>query len=97
MSENAENLVPEHVRQIRTAVEDIKQEVSDLTFRMSAFERGQSNIGFRLSNLQGAISQVQPSAASRHRRADKLEGRGQTVGDRRLIDPNPGSTGLKAN
>ena len=79
MSENTENLVPEHLRQIRTVVEDIKQEVSDLMFPMSAFERDQSNIGFRLSNLQGAISQVQPSAASRHRRADKLEVRSQTV------------------
>ena len=97
MSENTENLVPEHLRQIRTVVEDLKQEVSDLTFPMSAPEKGQSDIGFRLSSLQGAISQVQPSAALRHRHADKLEVRSQTVEDRRLIDPNPGSTGLKAN
>jgi prefoldin subunit 5 len=73
MTEEATNLVLEHLRKIRESQETMQQDIHDLKLRMSATERHVGEIQVQIGGLNGRLDRVDERLGRIERRLDLVE------------------------
>lgn len=73
--ENVDNLIPEHLRAIRTDFDSIKDDMRDLKLRIGNMEVGQANLMQHLGHHASASAQQHLSYDRIIERLEKLEKR----------------------
>jgi hypothetical protein len=75
MTDNVENLIPEHLKRFQASLDRVERKISELTTRAANLEGGQASIIQHLGHLAAADATQQLAIDNVNDRLDRIERR----------------------
>lgn len=75
MADNTENLILEHLRHMRTKIDQVSEDVREMKHRLATIEASQGTVLQHLGHVSTAIAQQQVSFDRLTERVERLEKR----------------------